>query len=333
MKRFSLFLLISILISAFIFNACEINEAEPPKTGTLIIKATDLNTNEEITDAEVRIDGIAYSQSLPDTVDIAVGTHTIEIIPSQQSFPAKSRSVNIVFNQRETITFEYDVITYGSVTINANIADAKIIINDKFVDNEIGSTIELAAGASYDISVSKKGYQTLSPTLVSDHLVSTGENTPFTFELEELEEGIDTGKLAPDFSLADLDGNIHTPDQYRGRVLLIDFWFVGCTACLHEFPDLNSVYTARYGDGFRMIAIDTGITNDSEADMSGIRDELSIRFPMALNTLGMDLLDTYQAMATPKNVIVDKHGVVRYVLGATNEEELTGILDELLAEE
>ena len=48
--------------------------------------------------------------------------------------------------------------------------------------------------------------------------------------------------LCPDFSATDLDGNPISLQDYRGKVVLLDFWAVWCGFCINEMPNLKSVY-------------------------------------------------------------------------------------------
>lgn len=54
------------------------------------------------------------------------------------------------------------------------------------------------------------------------------------------------GDPAPDFSLPDLDGNVVSLSNYRGRAVLLNFWATWCHYCIEEFP-LIQAYAESYG--------------------------------------------------------------------------------------
>lgn len=63
------------------------------------------------------------------------------------------------------------------------------------------------------------------------------------------------GKPMPDFSATDLEGTPISLKQYRGKVVLLDFWAVWCGPCIAEMPNLKRVYNAYKEEGFDIIGI------------------------------------------------------------------------------
>ena len=76
------------------------------------------------------------------------------------------------------------------------------------------------------------------------------------------------GKPVTDFSATDLDGNPISLQDYRGKVVLLDFWAVWCGFCINEMPNLKRVYDTYKDQGFDII----GVSLDDEA--SELRDYL-----------------------------------------------------------
>ena len=64
------------------------------------------------------------------------------------------------------------------------------------------------------------------------------------------------GKVLPDFSSAvDLDGKPISLADYRGKVLLLDFWATDCVPCIAEMPNAKAVYAEYHSRGFEVIGI------------------------------------------------------------------------------
>ena len=66
---------------------------------------------------------------------------------------------------------------------------------------------------------------------------------------------IDPPRSVPDFSLPDMDGELHTLQDYRGKVVLINFWATWCPPCRREMPALEKLYNTLADEGFAVLAI------------------------------------------------------------------------------
>jgi len=60
---------------------------------------------------------------------------------------------------------------------------------------------------------------------------------------------------APGFSLADMDGKLHTLADYRGKVVLVNFWATWCPPCRREMPALEALYLEYREQGLVVLAI------------------------------------------------------------------------------
>ena len=76
------------------------------------------------------------------------------------------------------------------------------------------------------------------------------------------------GKLLPDFSATDLDGKPISLQNYRGKVVLLDFWGIWCGFCLLEMPNIKRVYDTYKDEGFDVIGVSL------DADELEVRDYL-----------------------------------------------------------
>ena len=63
---------------------------------------------------------------------------------------------------------------------------------------------------------------------------------------------------APDFTLATLDGKQARLSDYKGSVVLIDFWSTTCDPCMIEMPHLVEMYKQNKDRGFVVLAISAG---------------------------------------------------------------------------
>ena len=118
------------------------------------------------------------------------------------------------------------------------------------------------------------------------------------------------GKLVPDFSATDLDGNPISLRDYRGKVVLLDFWGVWCGPCIAEMPNVKKVYDTYKDQDFDII----GVTLDS--DETELRDyikenDLQWRQVFSGKTWRDDpLAQQYNITGVPSQWLIDRDGTL-----------------------
>lgn len=140
-------------------------------------------------------------------------------------------------------------------------------------------------------------------------------------------QGVNTGNVARDFTLETVEGNSISLKDYRGQVVLINFWATWCPPCRAEIPDLQSTYLERREDGFVVLGVNV---EESRAVVQQFMDEVEMTYPVLLDE-GGEVLQTYRANGLPMSVIVDPEGViqVRHV-GYLTAGQLEDYLAELM---
>ena len=79
------------------------------------------------------------------------------------------------------------------------------------------------------------------------------------------------GNRAPEFSFTDIDGKTYRLSDYRGKVILLDFWSTWCGPCVAEAPKLVAVYKELRGKGFEIISVHQG------GEMTALREFTATR--------------------------------------------------------
>jgi peroxiredoxin len=67
---------------------------------------------------------------------------------------------------------------------------------------------------------------------------------------------LQAGTAAPDFTFTDVDGNARRLSDYRGKLVLLDFWSTECGPCVFDTPKLVEAYRTFRDRGFEIVAID-----------------------------------------------------------------------------
>ena len=130
------------------------------------------------------------------------------------------------------------------------------------------------------------------------------------------------GTTAEDFRLVDLEGKHQSLSQYRGKVVLVNFWATWCKPCTTEMPAMQTTYDKLRGKGFVVLAI-----NELE-DEAKVREHIkqySHTFPVLLDR-DNKVANQFGVFGLPVSVFIDEKGVVQeYIKGGLLTEQL--ILD------
>jgi len=76
-------------------------------------------------------------------------------------------------------------------------------------------------------------------------------------------QSLEQGSLMPDFSIKDISGVVHRSSDFRGNVLLLDFWGTWCAPCVAEAPTLSAIYKRFHERGLEIFGIHNGLDTDS----------------------------------------------------------------------
>jgi peroxiredoxin len=118
-----------------------------------------------------------------------------------------------------------------------------------------------------------------------------------------------TGQPAPDFALKSSTGENLRLSEFRGDVVMINFWATWCGPCRQEMPLLDELYQRYERVGFSLLGVN--IDDDSRKAMTMISD-LGVNFPVLFDNT-KEVSKLYQVNAMPVTVIVDRDGNVRHV--------------------
>jgi len=117
------------------------------------------------------------------------------------------------------------------------------------------------------------------------------------------------GQAAPDFALKSSTGENLRLSEYRGDVVMINFWASWCGPCRQEMPLLDELYARYERVGFDLLGVN--IDDDSRRAMQMIK-ELGVTFPVLFDAQ-KDVSRLYEVEAMPVTVLVDRDGNIRHV--------------------
>ena len=133
------------------------------------------------------------------------------------------------------------------------------------------------------------------------------------------------GMQAEDFQLADLDGKIQSLSQYRGKIVLVNFWATWCKPCTTEMPAMQATYDKLRSKGFVVLAV-----NELEDDAK-VREHIKLyghTFPVLMDR-DNKVANQFGVFGLPVSVFIDQEGRVQeYIKGGLLTEQK---IDETVA--
>lgn len=135
-----------------------------------------------------------------------------------------------------------------------------------------------------------------------------------------------TGKgPVPELKLQDLQGKPHDLNDYKGQVVLLQFWATYCTPCRKEMPSMNKM-AEKMGDvPFKILAVDMGETKE---EVMQFVNEVKPEFTILMDESGKSISD-WRVFAAPSNFILDTEGNIRYTLFGGVEWDSDEIISKL----
>ncbi len=114
--------------------------------------------------------------------------------------------------------------------------------------------------------------------------------------------------FAPDFSLPDLEGKQVSLSNYKGKVVLLNFWATWCPPCRLEMPTIEQAYRKYKPNGFEVVAVsvDAGPTSA----VKHFLEEFGLSFQV-LRDPGMETLRAFRTFSLPTSFVIDRRGIIR----------------------
>ncbi|MEO2044094.1 MAG: TlpA disulfide reductase family protein, partial [Nitrospinaceae bacterium] len=119
---------------------------------------------------------------------------------------------------------------------------------------------------------------------------------------------------APDFVAKDLKGQSVTLSDFRGKVILLNFWATWCAACREEMASMQSLYSSLQGDGLEVLAVSIDRWNEDRV-RKYVKDS-NLTFGVLLDQ-NQKVRKQYHVMSLPTSYLIDGNGNIRgYASGA-----------------
>jgi peroxiredoxin len=139
--------------------------------------------------------------------------------------------------------------------------------------------------------------------------------------------GLAEGNIAPDFTLKNIDGSEVKLSDYRGKIVVLNFFGVWCPWCVKEMPGFINVYNDYKDKNAELLVVDVGDTKSKLLDY--LKTNNFIIKPVIDD--GQQVSNLYRISGYPTTYIIDGQGVTKRISrGYMDENNLRTILDSLI---
>lgn len=137
------------------------------------------------------------------------------------------------------------------------------------------------------------------------------------------------GAVAPDFATTNLEGEIVSLADFRGRPVIINFWATWCAPCRIEMPELQTVYQEYQDEELVILAINR--EEDAERISDFFYDEMELTFTPLLDEDAL-VANLFNVFNMPTTYFVDAEGIITAVhRGAMSRAQIEGYLENTIS--
>ena len=142
-------------------------------------------------------------------------------------------------------------------------------------------------------------------------------------------QGSSSVSVAPNANFVLLDGSQIATADFKGKVLLVNFWATSCTTCVAEMPKMITTYNQYHAKGYEMLAV--AMSYDPPSYVVNFAQTRQLPFKVAIDNTGAIAKAWGDVQLTPTTFLLDKKGVIvkRYV-GTPDFTELHALIEKLL---
>ncbi|MBN1592762.1 MAG: TlpA family protein disulfide reductase [Candidatus Coatesbacteria bacterium] len=149
----------------------------------------------------------------------------------------------------------------------------------------------------------------------------------FTMPLFAEEPDVTTSKAAPEFTMKNFKtGKPISLSDYKGKVVIIDFWATWCVPCRKAIKFYEKLYREKYKEGLMVIAVSI---DQRDSKLENYLDKRPLSYPV-IHDPDKELMKKYGVFKVPTTFIIDKDGKIQNKYVGIMEEVVQKKVEELL---
>jgi thiol-disulfide isomerase/thioredoxin len=197
------------------------------------------------------------------------------------------------------ITWITDEKAAGVIEYGASVAYGSTVQEDSLLTNHSLTLSGLEPEKTYFFRIKSKD--------ANNNEGISDTTQPFK-TLAPVPTGPDVGKRAPDFKVYTLDGASITLSSLRGKIVIVNFWALGCGACMAEMPDIDSVYKTLSGsEKIKILAVNLDMYPEF-VQKAVVQEKWSLPIYVDSDRVAGQ---AYQIRYIPRTFFIDSSGIIR----------------------
>jgi peroxiredoxin len=134
---------------------------------------------------------------------------------------------------------------------------------------------------------------------------------------------------APAVAYTLLDGTVRSTAEWRGKVVLVNFWATSCTTCVREMPQIVATHEKYSRRGYDTLAV--AMSHDPPAYVSDFAQTRKLPFGVAIDNTGAIAKSFDDVRVTPTTLLVNRRGeIVKRYVGEPDFAALHRLIESLL---
>lgn len=121
-----------------------------------------------------------------------------------------------------------------------------------------------------------------------------------------LSENFNLNKKIPKFEITDIEGNVISSEEMKGKVIVLNFWFIKCPPCRKEIPELNKLVESFNGKGVKFISI----TTDSKKEILNFFEKNRFNYT---HVASKSFIRKHRISEFPTNIVVDRNSNISFL--------------------
>ena len=144
---------------------------------------------------------------------------------------------------------------------------------------------------------------------------------------EQVLHKVDNPRLAPEFNLKDIDGKTHVLSDYKGKVVVLNFWATWCPPCRFEMPSMERAQSLTANDNVVFLGVNVGEDADTIFTFTA---DYPVTFPLLMD-INSEVIERYSVVGLPTTYVIDTEGRIIYQAIGTRDWDNAAIFSQLKA--